>query len=155
MADKSNGYVSVFLKRADSDTWETIALNNHNLLTNGGRDFIHNQAYTNVAAGTQGSRYIAVTTDSGAPAAGDTTLTGEISTNGLQRVAATTNTHSNGTNTSTLGITFTASGAHTSVQKSALFNASSTGTMTHEATFTAVTLATNDQLQVTWTLTLG
>jgi hypothetical protein len=155
MADKSNGYVSVFLKRADSDTWETIALNNHNLLTNGGRDFIHNQAYTNVAAGTQGSRYIAVTTDSGAPAAGDTTLTGEISTNGLQRVAATTNTHSNGTNTSTLGITFTASGAHTSVQKSALFNASSTGIMTHEATFTAVTLATNDQLQVTWTLTLG
>jgi hypothetical protein len=151
----SNGYVSVFLKRADSDIWETIVLNKHNLLTNGGRDFIHNQAYTNVTAGTQGSRYIAVTTDAGAAAAGDTTLTGEISTNGLQRVAATTNTHSNGTNTSTLGVTYTASGAHTSVQKSGLFNASSTGIMTHEATFTAVTLATNDQLQVTWTLTLG
>ena len=150
-----HGYMSVYLKRAGTTNWIPITEHKHNLLTNGGRDFIHNQAYTNVSAGTQGSRYIAVTTDSGAPAAGDTTLTGEISTNGLARAAATTNTHSNGTNTSTLGITFTATGAHTSVQKSALFNASSSGTMTHENTFTAVTLATNDQLQVTWTLTLG
>jgi hypothetical protein len=151
----SNGYVSVFLKRANTDTWTPIVVNKHNLLTNGGRDFIHNQAYTNTSAGTQGSRYIAVTTDTGSPAAGDTTLTSEITTNGLGRAAATTNTHSAGTNQSTLGITFTASGAHTAVQKSALFNASSSGTMTHEATFTSVTLATNDQLQVTWTLTLG
>jgi hypothetical protein len=150
-----NGFMSVFLKRADSDKWETIVENKHNLLTNGGRDFIHNQAYTNTSAGTQGSRYIAVTTDTGSPAAGDTTLTSEITTNGLGRAAATTNTHTAGTNTTTLGITFTATGAHTAVQKSALFNASSAGTMTHENTFTAVTLATNDQLQVTWTLTLG
>jgi hypothetical protein len=150
-----NGFMSVYLKRADSNKWIPIIENKHNLLTNGGRDFIHAQAYGNTSAGTQGSRYIAVSTDSGSPAAGDTTLTGEISTNGLGRAAATTNTHSAGTNTSVLGITFTASGAHTNVQKSALFNASSSGTMTHENTFTAVTLATNDQLQVTWTLTLG
>ena len=150
-----HGYLSVYLKRANTDTWTPVTEHKHNLLTNGGRDFIHNQAYTNVAAGTQGSRCIAVSTDSGAPAAGDTTLTGEISTNGLQRANATTNTHTNGTNTSTLGITFTASGAHTSVQKTALFNATSSGIMTHENTFSAVTLATNDQLQVTWTLTLG
>jgi hypothetical protein len=116
----SNGYVSVFLKRANTDTWTPIVVNKHNLLTNGGRDFIHNQAYTNTSAGTQGSRYIAVTTDTGSPAAGDTTLTSEITTNGLGRAAATTNTHSAGTNQSTLGITFTASGAHTAVQKSAV-----------------------------------
>jgi hypothetical protein len=150
-----HGYMSVYLKRANSEKWETITKDKHNLLTNGGRDFIHAQAYGNTSAGTQGSRCIAVSTDSGAPAAGDTTLTGEISTNGLARANATTNTHSAGTNTSVLGITFTASGAHTNVQKSALFNATSAGTMTHENTFTAVTLATNDQLQVTWTLTLG
>ena len=143
------------LKRAGTDKWIPIIENKHNLLTNGGRDFIHAQAYTNVAAGTQGSRCIAVSTDAGAPAAGDTTLTGEISTNGLQRANATTNTHSAGTNTSTLGITFTASGTHTSVQKSALFNATSSGIMTHENTFTPVTLASADSLQVTWTLTLG
>lgn len=147
--------MSVYLKRAGTDTWIPITENKHNLLTNGGRDFIHNQAYRNTSAGTEGSRYIAVTSDSGAPAAGDTSLASEISTNGLARAAATTNTHSNGTNTSTLGITFTASGAHSNVQKSGLFNQASTGTMTHENTFTPVTLATNDQLQVTWTLTLG
>ena len=143
------------MKRANSDTWIPVTENKHNLLTNGGRDFIHSQAYRNTSAGTEGSRYIAVSTDAGAPAAGDTTLTGEISTNGLQRAAATTNTHSAGTNTSVLGITYTASNTHTSVQKSALFNQSSTGTLTHENTFTPVTLQANDQLQVTWTLTLG
>ena len=143
------------LKEQGQTNGKPITENKHNLLTNGGRDFIHAQAYTNVAAGTQGSRCIAVSTDAGAPAAGDTTLTGEISTNGLQRANATTNTHSAGTNTSTLGITFTASGTHTSVQKTALFNATSSGIMTHENTFTPVTLASADSLQVTWTLTLG
>jgi hypothetical protein len=147
--------MSVYLKKAGTDKWIPIVENKHNLLTNNGRDFIHNQAYTNTSAGTEGSRYIAVTTNATAPAAGDTTLTTEIASGGLSRAAATTNTHSAGTNTTTLGITFTASGAHTSVQKSGLFNASSSGIMTHENTFTAVTLATNDQLQVTWTLTLG
>lgn len=151
-----HGYMSVYLKRAGTDTWLPITENKHNLLTNGGRDFIHAQAYRNTSAGTEGTRYIAVTTNATAPDAADTALTGEITTNGLARAAATTNTHSNGTNTSTLGITFTASGAHTNVQKSGLFNQGTVGgTMTHENTFTPVTLATNDQLQVTWTLTLG
>lgn len=147
--------MSVYLKRANTDEWITVIEDKHNLLTNGGRDFIHAQAYRNTSAGTEGSRYIAVSNDSGSPAAGDTTLTGEISTNGLARAAATTNTHTNGTNTSVLGITFTATGAHSNVQKSALFNQASTGTMTHENTFTPVTLATDDQLQISWTLTLG
>lgn len=150
-----HGYLTVLVKRANSDKWETIVKNKPNLLTNGGRDFFHAQVYTNTSAGTIGGNYIAVTTDTGAPAAGDTTLTSEITTNGLGRAQATTRTHSAGTNTTTLAITFTASGTHTAVQKAALFNASSAGTMTHENTFTPVTLATNDTLQVSWTLTLG
>lgn len=150
-----HGYMTVLLKRAGSDTWETIVKNKHNLLTNGGRDFFHAQVYTNNSAGTQGGNYIAVTTDTGAPAAGDTSLTSEITTNGLGRALATTRTHSAGTNTTNLAITFTASGTHTAVQKSGLFNASSSGTMTHENTFTPVTLASGDSLQVSWTLTLG
>ena len=148
--------MSVYLKRANTDNWIPITENKHNLLTNGGRDFIHAQAYTNTASGTEGSRFIAVTVNSGAPAAGDTTLTGEITGTGLERAAATTNTHSAGTNTTTLGVTFTASGTHTAVQKSALFNQLAVGgTMTHENTFTPVTLSSGDSLQVTWTLTLG
>ena len=150
-----HGYMSVFVRRANEEEWKTLAYNKHNLLTNAGRDFFHNQVYTNTSAGTQGGRFIAVTTDSGAPAAGDTTLASEITTNGLTRAAATTNTHTGGTNTSALGITYTASGAHNGVQKSALFNASSGGIMTHENTFASVNLVTNDQLAVAWTLTLG
>ena len=59
-------------------------------------------------------------------------------------------------NTSTIEHTFTASAAHTAVHKAALFNASSSGTMSHAAEFSSdVTLAINDQLKVTFTLTLG
>lgn len=151
-----NGWTTVKVRRADQEEWETLIQDKPNLLTNGGRDFIHNQSYRNTSAGTEGTRYIAVTTNATAPDAADTVLTGEITTNGLARAAATTNSHTNGTNVSTLGVTYTATGSHTNVQKSGLFNQLSVGgTMTHENTFTPVSLVTDDQLQVTWTLTLG
>ena len=136
-------------------TYEVVEKDKPNLLTNGGRDFIHNQAYTNTSAGTRGSGYVAVSADAGAPATGDTTLTGEITANGLGRADADTKTHTTGTNVTTIEHTYTATGTHTAVVKSALFNAASVGTMTHENTFTSVTLQANDTLKVTWTLTLG
>lgn len=136
-------------------TYDVVAKDVPNLLTDAGRDFIHNQAYTNTIAGTRGSGYVAVTTDVGSPAAGDTTLASEITTGGLGRADADTKTHTTGTNVSTIEHTFTASATHTAVVKSGLFNAASVGTMTHENTFTTVTLQSNDTLKVTWTLTLG
>lgn len=128
-----------------------------NLLTNNGRDLFHAQCYTNTSAGTIGSNYIALTETSFTPATSDTTLTGEISTNGLSRAQATTITHTNGTNSTTLSKTFTASGSFTSVLAAALFNASSGVTMTHEANFStgSGTLISGDTLQVSWTLNLG
>lgn len=150
------GYCSVAVKRAGFSEWEQITLYKHNTFTNAGRDLAHAQMYTNTSAGTRGAGYVAVSADTGTPAAGDTSLTGEISTNGLARADATTKTHSAGTNTSTIEHTYTASGAHTAVHKAALFNASSGPTMAHAAVFSSdVTLATNDQLKVTFTLTLG
>lgn len=134
-------------------------INTANLLTDGGRDFFHAQDYTNTSAGTRGSNFIAVSTETTAPVAGDTSLAGEITTNGLERAVATTITHIAGTNVTTLAITFTATGAHTLVHKAALFNQAGppvAGIMTHAAVFTSdVTLATNDTLTVTWTNTLG
>ncbi len=129
----------------------------HNLLCTDGRDFLHNQCYVESAANTTiGAQYIALTTDSGAAAAGDTTLATEISTNGLQRAQATTITHTNDTNSTTLAKTFTASGTHTAVHKSGTFNASSSGILVHEAVFSAdATLVSGDTLTVTWTLNLG
>lgn len=51
---------------------------NHNLLTNNGRDLFHAQCYTNTSAGTIGSNYIALTESSFTPLVGDTSLVGEI-----------------------------------------------------------------------------
>ena len=83
-------------------------------------------------------------------------MLGEITTNGLERLLATTISHSTGTNSTTLNKIFTASGTHTAVQMSGTFNQLAVGgTIGHEAVFTSVTLASSDTLAVTWTLTLG
>ncbi len=135
-----------------------LAFFKHNLLTTDGRDQMHSQVYneTNATNTERGAGYIAVSADSGAPAAGDTTLTGEIASGGLSRADATTNTHTDNTNTTTLAKTFTASATHTAVHKSATFDASSSGNMIHEAAFSSdATLVSGDTLTVTWTLTLG
>jgi hypothetical protein len=148
------GWVTV-IKNAGRPDEQILCENKPNLLTNGGRDWMIAQVYTNTSAGTRGSGYIALTTDSTSPAASDTTLASEITTGGLARADATTKSHTGGTNSTTIQHTFTASATHTNVQKSGLFNAASSGTMSHENTFTAVTLQSSDTLQVTWTTTLG
>lgn len=133
---------------------QVLAWKKRNLLTNAGRDKAHAQIYTNTSAGARGAGFIAVTVNTAAPADADTTLTGEITAGGLARVDAGTKTHSSGTNSTTISTTFTASATHTAVQKAALFDAASAGTMYHENTFTATTLISSDTLTVTWTLTL-
>jgi len=135
-----------------------LAFLKHNLLTNGGRDQMHSQVYNEtVAANTErGAGYIASSTGTTNETATSTVLETEISTNGLQRADATTNTHTAATNTTTLAKTFTASGTHTAVHKSATFDASSSGIMYHVANFASdATLVSGDTLTITWTLTLG
>jgi len=155
-----HGYVSTNIFRKETGEWIPGSRFNPNLLTNGGRDFMHAQVYTNSSAGTIGANYIAVTENASAAAAGDTTLASEITTNGLARALVTassgTVTHTGGTNTTTFDHTFTASGGtFAAVQKCGTFNASSAGTMVHEATFTAAALADGDKLQIVYTLNLG
>jgi len=150
-----HGYITVQVYRHLEDRWEVIDQYHPNLLTTDGRDFYHQQVLINTAAGTRGSNCIAVSTDATAPAAGDTTLTGEISTNGLARIQATNITHGDNTNSSTIEHEWTASGTHTNVQKCALFNNTSGGTMTHEGTFTAASLISGDKLKVTYVINIG
>ena len=156
MEDNMNihGYVTV-IKNVGTDSEEIICKDKHNLLTNSGRDWMHAQVYTNTSAGTRGAGYIGLSSNTGTPAATDTTLAGEITANGLQRIDAGTKTHTGGTNSTTIQHTFTASAVHTAVVKASLFNAASNGYMAHINTFTAVTLQASDTLQVTWTVTLG
>ena len=133
---------------------EILCYKKRNLLTDAGRDKAHAQIYTNTSAGARGAGFIAVTVNTAAPADGNTVLTGEITAGGLARADASTKTHTGGTNSTTISHVFTASATHTAVQKAALFDAASTGTMYHINTFTATTLINSDTLTVTWTLTV-
>ena len=150
-----HGYVTIVKNQGMADE-QIICQDKPNLLTNNGRDYAIAQFYTNTSAGGVGMNFIALTVNTAAASTDSTLLTGEITTNGLERALATTISHSTGTNSTTLAKTFTASGTHTAVQKSATFNQLAVGgTIAHEAVFTPVTLASSDTLAVTWTLTLG
>lgn len=104
------------------------------------------------------ARFIGLTTDTSGPAVGDTSLTSEITTNGLERALATF-AHTGGTTTYTLVKTFSATGTHTNVHKAgnftALYSATGPGILVAATNLNAdATLASGDSLQVTWTWTL-
>jgi hypothetical protein len=146
-----HGYVVVTVTR---DGNEIYRHEDHNVITNAGKDFIAAQIGKTSGIGTNGANYIALSTDTDAPAPGDTTLTGEITTNGLGR-AQGAYAHTNGQATYTITKQFSAGGTHTAVQKAGLFNATSSGTLMAENTFSPVTLQNGDQLTITWTITLS
>lgn len=124
----------------------------YNVITDVGRDFMHTQTYGTSPAGN-GLNYIALSNDALTETSASTTLSSEITLNGLGRAIGVV-THNAGTNTTTVVKTFTASGAQ-AAQKAALFTASSAGTMNHALSFTQRSLQTNDTLQITFTLTVG
>jgi hypothetical protein len=125
-----------------------------NQITNSGRDFLHQQGYATSGIGTNGLNWIALTNTAITPAAGDTTLSGEITTNGLARAQGVV-AHTAGTNITTVANTFTCVTAAQAAQAAALFTASSAGTMNHELTFPQRSLQVNDQLVLTFQITLG
>jgi hypothetical protein len=141
-------------KRVDEDeeAW--------NLVTDGGRVAIHTYIYgttsqrSSASLGT-GLNYIALSNDGTAAAAGDTTLTGELSGNGLSRVQGAVTLPTGSGTVTTIATTFTYSGVSQAVQKTALFDAGSGGKMAHEILFTQRSLATNDTLTLTFSITLS
>ena len=151
----SGGYFSATVNRKDG-TKEQVSYLKKNLLTLDGRDLFHAQCYTNTSNGTRGAGYVALTTNTSAPADTDTALTGELAANGFSRADATTKTHTNDTNSTTIEHTFTASGTVNLIHKSGTFNNASSTTLCHEAAFgTDASLISGDTLKVTWTLNLG
>lgn len=130
------------------------------LLTNGGRDALHAQ-HMGTSAQPASFNYMALTASTTAPAAGDTTLTGEITTagGGLVRAQATY-AHTAGTNTTTLTKTFTANGSDSlpvTIAQIGVFNASSSGTLGYHTALsaTATLNVSGDNLTVTETVTAG
>lgn len=130
-----------------------------NIVTDAGRRQIHTYIY---GAGPQraglggGLNYIALSNDATAPAAGDTVLAAELTTNGLQRSLATVTLPTGSGTQTVLQKIFTYTGVSSQgVQKTALFDLVSVGVMAHEIQFAQRTLFQNDTLTVTFSITLS
>lgn len=125
-----------------------------NLKTNAGNDLLNTNLFSTAATVAQ-ANFIALTTDTVAPAAGDTILASEETLNGLARAQAAVS-HTAGAGSTQLSKTFTYTGSTAKViAKVGLFNASSAGTMMLETLLSATGTvnANGDQLSVTWTVT--
>ena len=126
----------------------------HNLLMDAGRNAIKNEL--GVGGTVAAFNYIALCNAAlgcPAPAVSDTTLSNEFATNGLTRALGTYTSLAGNGNWS-IAKTFTATADNVVTNKTGLFNQSTTGTMLAENTFTTVTLMTNDQLTINWTITV-
>jgi len=120
----------------DGNLKKVVAENEHNVFPSACIDTIHNNTFINNSLSGSGFTYIGLTADTTQTInAAQTSLTGEISTNGLTRILAVTRTHSAGTSTSLVEHTFTLTGSQSDITRAALFNAVSTGTMGPFAAF--------------------
>lgn len=130
------------------------------LFTNVGRDALHAQ-HLGTSAQPAAFNYMAVTASTTTPAAGDTTLSGEIVTagGGLLRAQATY-AHTAGTNTSTLTKTYTANSSDAlpvTLAQIGVFNATSSGTLAYHTALsaTATLNVAGDNVTITETVTAG
>jgi len=153
---KAKAYITVIKNEGRPDE-QILCKAVPNQLQDDGRDDMHNALWENQGAATQlGFTHMAVSTNAaGLPADSANTMLGEITTGGLTRVDADTTTHATGTATTLVETTYTATATHTAVQKGALFDANTTGTMGIIYLFTSATLVSGDTLKVSVTVTLN
>lgn len=130
------------------------------MLHNAGKDFIASALGDRSGSRAAVSDFLALTANNTAPAAADTTLTGEIATagGGLIRKQATY-AHTTGASTYTLTATFTANATDVlpvTVNKIGVFNATTGGLMPWSSQITAAPFnASGDSATVTMTITLS
>jgi hypothetical protein len=145
---RASGHIQHF--RDGKLIWEETVLN---VKTTAGIDFTFSQTYNTSGAQANGLCYIALSNDTLTETSASTTLTNEITANNMGR-AVGAYAHTPGASTATISKTFTCQTGAQAAQKAALFSASSTGTMHHVLAFTQRSLQINDQLAVTFTITL-
>ena len=120
---KAHSFFSVVITKKNGEKY-LVSDFAHNVFPAGAIDHIHAMSFINTTNnGLRGFGAIALTADTTQTVnASQTSLTGEITTNGLARVEATTKTHTNGTNSSLIEHTFTLTGAQSDITRAALFN---------------------------------
>jgi hypothetical protein len=149
------GYVTVQKYDARLGEWETIAAGKHNLLVDNGKNYIRKQIGDDTSVATNSTKWISLSNDGTAPAAGWTIIPTEINVNGLSRAQATY--AANGTGAWNYTYTWTATGAQ-SVQLTGLNyapTAASDGNLFAALQFTSTSLQANDQLKVVWSITVS
>lgn len=120
-------------------------------LTTIGKNWIEDQMGDSPS--TDPAKWVSVSLDGGAPAAGWTEIPAEIVADGLSRAAGTY--ASTGDGVWTIIYQFTASDTHVDVQLTGLQWADAgDGNLLGADTFTPVTLNNGDKLTVTWTITV-
>ena len=134
-----NGVLIDWAKCAADPTTLFYTHSDHNLRTNAGGDW-QASVMANTSAPPATCNYIALSNDATAPSTSDTSVASEITTNGLAR-AQGTYAHTGGTSSFTVQKVFSATGTQAS-QKAGLLNASSSGTLCFENTYTQVTVST-------------
>lgn len=104
--------------------------------------------------------YIALSTSVLSPAKTDTTLAGETTVSGLARALGVAQNYVqpstlDGAASYEVFKSFTLTGANTTIQSTGLFDAATGGNLFAEANFSnSVPMATNDILEVTWTINI-
>ena len=156
-AFRPKGYVQVW--KTDRRGKRTLVAAGTNDVTINGIDWIIDQLYVNASRGDRGTNYLALSNNATDTRTSDTSFPGEITGSGLARVdvaAAGGITHTDNTNTVVLSHVFTASSAVANIHKAALFESTSATQPIHNFTFASDTsLAANERLTVSWTITIA
>lgn len=131
-----------------------------NILTNAGRvtihTFIYGTAAQRVSAGLgTGLNFIGVSNNSAVPVAGDTSLAGELTMDGLARAQGTVTLPTGAQTVTQVLKQFEYIGDDTQgVQKAALFDAATAGHMAHELLFNQRLMNTSDTLTLIFNVTV-
>jgi hypothetical protein len=117
----------LFMRRQEEDDVEAF-----NLITDAGRVRLHTFCY-DTASRTNGLNYVALSNDSGAPAAGDTALATELTADGLARAQGTVTLATGSGNQTTIQKIFTYLGHASRPEDSPLRRSRASGGRRHGA----------------------
>lgn len=159
------GQIVIAENGTDAPVWGTIVSNTTSVLTVDAWRYGDGSAGATPGAtanfqilpGQAPARFMALTENASAASAGNTALTGEITTNGLERALATF-AHTASTATFTISKAFSATGSFPAVHRMGIFfhSTPSTGPMLIETVLNAdANLLSGDTLTVTDTVTLS
>lgn len=138
-----HGHVKLELFDEDGNLKEVREVDN--LILTAGRNMIADRLLASPSLGVP--THMGVGTSGTAPAAGDTTITGET------RVALTSKTRN--TNVVTFVGDWGAGSATGALQETGLWDAASSGNLVGRATYSTINKGASDTLKVTWTWTHG